>query len=64
MEFAAYLSVTAVCLWVLYWSGKNSARKPGTPITGMFAYTEDDTAQADKPAGRAVEPSGQWRGSR
>ena len=64
MEFAAYLSAALVSLWVLYWSGRNSVRKPGTPITGIFAYTEDDTARVGKTTAQKMEPSGQWRGAR
>ena len=61
MEFAAYLSVTAVCVWLLYWSVRNSSRKPGTPITGLFTYREGEAAPESP---RASEPSGQWRGLR
>ncbi len=63
MEFPAYLMNTLVCVWLLYWCTRNSARKPGTPVTGLFAYTEANPPEAD-PKARTGEPSGQWRGSR
>ena len=64
MEFATYLSIGLVCVGVLYWSGINAARKPGTPVTGLFAYREQDATQPGTQARQPAEPSGQWRGSR
>jgi hypothetical protein len=67
MEFPAYLALTLLCAGVLYWSVRNAKRKPGTPITGLFAYRVDDGSAevATWPDGRPRDvPSGQWKGQR
>ena len=61
MEFAAYLSVTAVCVWLLYWSVRNSSRKPGTPISGLFTYREGEAARGRGRPYRKSEPGSQSR---
>ncbi len=70
MEFPAYLTITLICLAVLYWSTRNAGRKPGTPVTGLFMYREaepptgakmgEDGTAPDRP----LEPSGRWNGAR
>ncbi len=63
MEFPAYLALTLLCGWILYWSTANSRRKPGTPITGLFVYRDEEEPQT--PAMKLRDtPSGQWTGLR
>ena len=48
MEFIVYLANTTLCAWVIYWCMLRTNAKPGSPVTGLFAWKPDPTqAQAD-----------------
>ena len=52
MEAAFYFFDVGVTVLMLYWALKMSKRKPGTPITGFFAYHDRPQNRADKAAAK------------
>ena len=53
MEISLYIVDAFIAVLLLYWMAKMGKRKPGTPLTGLFAYREE-------PAGKvaaAVPPA-------
>ena len=52
MEAAFYFIDVGITVLMLYWALKMSKRKPGTPITGFFAYRERPLSAADKAAAK------------
>jgi hypothetical protein len=64
MEFPVYLIIIVGCALLVLWCNQNSGRKPGTPVTGLFAYRDAEeqvsttTRPADSPAAK------RWTGAR
>ena len=58
MEISLYVLDAVLALLLFYWMSKVAKRKPGTPLTGLFAYRETLTdaphAPANTPARRPV----------
>jgi hypothetical protein len=50
MEIFPYLFSVLLAVLVIYWSGANAARKPGSKLTGLFRYY--DTIAPSAPARR------------
>jgi hypothetical protein len=65
MEFPTYLLIIGVCAALVLWTVQQSRRKPGTKVTGLFAYRDDDDeAAAPEPRSGRGERSGRWTGRR
>ena len=54
MEIVPYLFSVLLTALVIHWSRVNAARKPGTPVAGLFRY-RDGLA---RPPARPAKP---WR---
>ena len=52
MEAVFYFFDVGITVVMLYWALKMSKRKPGTPITGFFAYHERPQSRAEKAAAK------------
>jgi hypothetical protein len=56
MEIFPYLFSVLLAVLVIYWSGANAARKPGSKLTGLFRYY--DTIAPSAPARRRAPMPG------
>jgi len=54
MEISLYVFDAVMALLLFYWMSKVAKRKPGTPLTGLFAYRE--TLTSDPPAATKNDP--------
>lgn len=56
MEFIVYLANTTLCAWVLYWCMIRTSAKPGSPVTGLFAWKPDPPPAQDPADARPNAP--------
>lgn len=64
MEFPVYLIIITTCAALVLWSVHMSARKPGSPVTGLFAYRDADEEAPGEAAPTPPAPTGRWTGDR
>ncbi len=64
MEFIFYLANTILCAWAIYWCLLRSGDKPGSPITGFFAWKSDPAKPAAAPRPQAKDPASRWTARR
>ncbi len=50
MEIFPYIFSVLITAWVIHWSRVMAARKPGTPLSGLFRYRESIARPAPRKA--------------